>query len=263
MTRVLLDNVHFSYPVYELTGRSLKISLVRQFANKGVEKRKNGFVEVHAIRGISLDLKAGDRVGLLGHNGSGKSTLLRIFAGVAHPTSGRMLSEGRVIPLIEKGLGINPELSGYDNIELPLRLIGASSAEVQRARKSIPDFTGLGDFIHMPVRTYSEGMKARLAFAICTAIDGDILVLDEWLGAGDIDFMDRAQHRMVEVAHNSEIVILASHSLDLILNVCNKAVWIEQGCIRAQGPPASVVPMYIAAQGAGEAAHVGAKVSTG
>lgn len=243
MARVLLDDVCFRYPVYEATGRSMKMALMSQFVGGRLGVTR-GVREVEALVGVTLELQAGDRLGLIGRNGSGKSTLLRLLAGLAYPQSGRMEIEGRVIPLIVKGLGVNPELSGYDNIELPLRLLGATSQEIKLAKADIPEFTGLGNFINLPVRMYSEGMRTRLAFAICTAVAGDVLILDEWLGAGDQDFYNKAQARLAKLLENTRIVVLASHSNELIKQVCNKAAWLDRGRLVMTGYVDDVVDAY-------------------
>jgi lipopolysaccharide transport system ATP-binding protein len=243
MSHVVFENVSLRYPVYEVTGRSLKLTLMRQVVGSRIDLGI-GSVEVAALNDISFRLKPGDRLGLIGRNGSGKSTMLRLIAGLAFPSRGRVDIKGRVIPLIEKGLGINSELSGYDNIDLPLRFLGATTAEVRAARQTIPEFTGLGAFMHMPVRTYSEGMKARLAFAICTAIEGDVLVLDEWLGAGDLDFYQRAQARLNEILSRTGIVVLATHSTALMEQFCNVVAWIDRGNLVMMGTPSEVLSTY-------------------
>jgi ABC-type polysaccharide/polyol phosphate transport system ATPase subunit len=240
---VQVDRVNLSYPVYEVTGRSLKLALMRQVVGSRIDMGV-GSVEIAALNDISFELRPGDRLGLIGRNGSGKSTLLRLLARLAYPTSGRITIKGRVIPLIEKGLGINPELTGMENIELPLRLLGASTKEVRGAMETIPEFTGLGAFMRMPVRTYSEGMRARLAFAICTAIEGDVLVLDEWLGAGDIDFYERAQARLQEMLARTGIVVLATHALGLMEQLCNRVAWIDRGRLIMIGDTREVLHAY-------------------
>ncbi len=239
MASVDLRAVDFSYPVFAVTGRSLKVSLASRIRAPGA-----GVVHVHAIRNLSLQLRDGERLGLIGRNGSGKSTLLRILAGLAHPQRGMISVEGRVVPLIEKGLGINPELSGEANIELPLRLLGATDAEIVAARPWVEQFTGLKDFLKLPVRTYSEGMKARLAFALSTAIHGDILILDEWLSAGDIDFTERAEQHLTGMLDRARILVLATHSLELIRRTCTKVAWLSQGELVRLGPPEEVLAAY-------------------
>lgn len=249
MAHIILENANFHYNVYEVVGRSLKVSLLRQVVGSSVEQ-DHGKVTVHALRDVSLHFKPGDRVGLVGRNGAGKSTLLRVVAGLAHPQNGRVDIKGRVVPLIEKGLGINPELTGEHNLALPLHLLGATKEELRIALRDIPEWTGLGPFFTMPVRTYSEGMRTRLMFAISTAVNADILVLDEWLGAGDIDFAEQAEIRLRDYLRRAAIVVLASHSLDLIRQVCNVAVWMDAGRAMMVGPPEEVIAAYLAsAQG--------------
>lgn len=244
MVSVVADNISFRYPIYDVTQRSLKISLMRQVAGGRVANSSKQ-IEVQALSQLSFELREGDRLGLIGRNGSGKSTLLRVLAGLAHPQEGKLQIKGRVVPLIEKGLGIHPELSGMENIELPLRLLGATDAEVRNALGTIPEFTGLGNFIHLPVRTYSEGMRTRLSFAICTAVAGDILILDEWLGAGDIDFYERAQQRLEQFLATTRIVVVASHSNDLLRKVCNKLAWLDRGRLVMLGEPNEILNAYV------------------
>lgn len=243
LMRIVADNVSFSYPIFDIGARSLKVSLFKQMSGGSVTSRSN-VVHVDALQNLSFQLKDGDRLGLIGRNGAGKSTLLRLLAGLAHPTSGVLKANGRIIPLLHGAMGINPELSGRDNIKLPLRLLGATSREVRMALDEIPEFTGLGPFIDLPVRTYSDGMRARLSFAICTALEADILVLDEWLGAGDMDFQQKAQERLTAFVANTGVVVLASHSNDLIAAVCNQGLWLSQGRQIISGEVGLVVNAY-------------------
>lgn len=242
MAIVQLDAVSFRYPVFQVANRSLKIAVMRQMAGGRIEGQN--VLHVQALTDISFALEAGDRLGLVGRNGSGKSTLLRLLAGLAFPQQGKLSITGRVVPLIEKGMGIQAEMSGMDNIELPLRLLGATNREIEEARKEIPEFTGIGPFIDLPVRTYSEGMRARLMFAICTAIIGDVLVLDEWLGAGDMDFYQRAEARLTSMLEKTGVVVLASHSNELIRQVCNKVAWLDRGKLVMIGDPTQVLHAY-------------------
>ncbi len=240
---IRLKDVSFTYPIYGLTNRSLKVTVMRQLVGGqvAVHDRK---VIVNALRNISLSLEPGDRLGLVGANGSGKTTLLRLLAGLAHPSTGTLEIEGRVVPLIDKGLGIHPELTGSQNVELPLRLLGASDAEVREAQAEIPGWTGLGQFLHLPVRTYSEGMRARLLFAICTALHGDILILDEWLGAGDASFAANAEARLHSYLNRTQIVVCATHSMDLIRRFCTKVAWLENGELVQLGDVEEVLHAY-------------------
>lgn len=244
MASIKLEDVSFWYPVYDVTGRSLKVALMRQF--RGADAHEGGKVEVQALSDVTLDIRDGDRIGLIGRNGAGKSTLLRVLAGLVHPQRGGVKISGRVVPLITRGLGLQPELSGYRNIELPMRLLGATDAEIRRAHKEVPEWSGLGDFIHLPVRTYSDGMRARLMFAISTSVRGDILVLDEWLGAGDVDFVDKARARLEGLLEETRIVVLASHSIQIIRKICNVVCWMDRGQVVMVGPPDDVIPAYLA-----------------
>ncbi|MGE3303769.1 MAG: ABC transporter ATP-binding protein [Hyphomonadaceae bacterium] len=244
MAEVRLENVDLEYPVYEVTGRSLKVTILKHWG-EGRLNTGGGRVAVNALRNVSFALKSGDRLGLIGQNGSGKSTLLRVIAGVAHPTRGRIRISGRVVPLIDRGLGVNSELSGRDNIELPLLLLGARGEEIEAARKDILDFTGLGDFLQLPVRTYSDGMRARLAFALCTALPADVLVLDEWLSAGDAAFVAKAEERLRSYVARAGVVVLASHSLEMVRSVCNLVAWMQDGHLVRFGPPDEVIDSYL------------------
>lgn len=245
MAHIRLKDLSFTYPIYGMSNRSLKVTVMRQLVGGQVAVHDR-VVVVNALRNISFELNAGDRLGLIGANGSGKTTLLRLLAGLAQPTSGTLEIEGRVIPLIDKGLGIHPELTGAQNIELPLRLLGASTTEVKRAQEEIPDWTGLGQFLDLPVRTYSDGMRARLMFALCTALPGDVLVLDEWLGAGDASFAATAEARLASYLSRTQIVVCATHSTDLIRRFCNKVAWLENGEVVAFGEVEDVLDRYVA-----------------
>ncbi len=241
MASVKLEDASFWYPVFDVTGRSLKVSMMRQFGGGS----GSGFVEVKALSDVTLHLKDGDRIGLIGRNGAGKSTLLKVIAGLLHPQRGGLRVDGRVVPLITRGLGIHPELTGFQNIEIPMLLLGATDAEVQRAKREVPEWSGLGDFIHLPVRTYSDGMRARLLFAISTAVRGDILVMDEWLSAGDADFVEKAQERLKSLLNETKIVVLSSHSLEIIRKMCNVVCWMEGGRIVLVGDVDVVLPAYL------------------
>lgn len=241
MASVDVDNVTFSYPVYDIGGRSLKVSMMHQFGGNA----ESGVVKVRALTDVTLNLKTGDRLGLIGRNGAGKSTLLRVLAGLLHPQHGKIRIDGRVVPLIARAVGMNPELTGMQNIELPMRLLGASEKEIKQGKNEIPAWTGIGDFIHLPVRTYSDGMRARLMFAICTAVRGDVLIMDEWLSAGDAEFAAAAALRLEEMLSSTGIVVLSSHSLELVKKMCNIICWMERGQVIMVGGADVVIPAYL------------------
>lgn len=241
MASIKLEDVSFWYPVFDATGRSLKVSLMRRFSGQP----DTGKVEVRALADVSLELSNGDRLGLVGRNGAGKTSLLRVLAGLVHPQRGAVKTDGKLVAVISRGLGMHQELSGLRNIELPMRLMGATEDEIERARKEIPEWSGLGDFIHLPIRTYSQGMQARLVFAICTAVRGDILILDEWLSAGDAEFIQKARERLEDLVGTTQIVVLASHSTEIIRKTCNKVCWMEGGRVVIMGPTEPVLAAYL------------------
>jgi len=239
-----LTNVTVEFPVYNAHGRSLKRSLVSITTGGKLGLGKNDRVVVQALENINLQIEHGDRVALIGHNGAGKTTLLRVLAGVYEPTGGQIASSGKIAALSDIMLGIDMESTGHENISIRGRLLGLNRKEVELRREEIAEFSGLGEFLDMPVRTYSSGMVLRLAFAVSTSIVPDILLLDEWIGAGDATFLSKAEDRLDRLVGQTGILVLATHSLSLATRVCNKALWLEHGSIMAQGPIDEVVLAY-------------------
>jgi ABC-type polysaccharide/polyol phosphate transport system ATPase subunit len=190
---------------------------------------------VRALADVSLHLEKGDRLALIGHNGSGKSTLLRALAGIYHPTLGSIESDGKVSGIFNMSLGLRQEATGYRNLLLKGLIAGRSRRQIEAALPEIAEFTGLGPYLDMPIHTYSQGMAMRLAFAATTAFSNDILVMDEWIGAGDAGFQEKIIDRMNDFLHASTIIVLASHSTTLLRRIANKALWLEQGRIRMAG----------------------------
>jgi len=201
-------------------------------------------VIIRALEDLTLTIKDGDRVGLLGHNGAGKSTLLRLLSGVYEPSSGRAEIKGEIGSLIDVSFGIDPEASGRENIYLRGALLGLTRAEIKAKLDEIIDFSELGDFIDMPVRTYSSGMHLRLAFSVSTIIRPEILLMDEWLSVGDEGFRVRAEARMNELVESTHILVIASHSRELVRDTCNRAIWLEHGKIKMDGTPEEVTQAY-------------------
>jgi len=190
---------------------------------------------VRALDGVSFDLRTGDRLALVGHNGSGKSTLLRVLAGIYQPDRGSVSSSSHVSGIFNMSLGFRQEASGYRNLLLKGLMAGRTRAEIEAALPEIAEFTGLGPYLDMPIHTYSQGMAMRLAFASTTAFTNDILVMDEWIGAGDAGFQEKIIARMTDFLHADTIVVIASHSASLLRRLANKAIWLEQGQVRAAG----------------------------
>lgn len=220
------------FPVYGVDAKSLKKHLANITVG-GKLGQHHGSTEVTALSHLNLELKAGDRLGLIGHNGSGKTTLLRALSGAYEPDEGQIEVEGRIAALLDLGLGIDPSATGYDNIRLRGRIAGLSSKEIEVKMGEIAEFTGLGPFLAMPVKTYSAGMQARLAFAAATAVEADVLLMDEWIAVGDADFQKLAHKRLLKLVERAGILVLASHDLDLLRLYCNKVMRLEGGVASA------------------------------
>ena len=199
---------------------------------------------VRALDDVSFTLGAGDRLGLVGHNGSGKSTLLRALCGIYHPSRGSVRSDHDVSGIFNIHLGFRPEASGYRNILLKGLIAGRSHAEIAAAVPGIAEFAGLGAYLHMPMHTYSQGMAMRLAFAITTAFANHILVMDEWIGAGDVNFQDKVVERMNSFFESADICVIASHNNRLLRKITNRCMWLDSGRVRAIGPTAEVLDAY-------------------
>ena len=200
-----------------------------------------------ALKNVSFDIKAGQRVGIIGRNGSGKSTLLRVLGGIYEPTAGALSMEGRISALFNISLGLRGESTGRENITLRGLVKGLSYKEIAEKAEEIIAFAELENFIDMPLRTYSSGMAMRLSFAIATAFSPEILLLDEWIGAGDAEFREKAQKRMHSLVSQSGITVIASHNRDLLRAVCDYGLWLDQGVMRAFRPIDEVYDLYDAA----------------
>lgn len=244
MARIDLRNVCVEFPVYNVSSRSFKKNFIRLATGGNVSKDANEHFVIRSLNDITLKIEHGDRVGLIGHNGSGKSTLLRLLSRIYEPTHGNMLIEGNVSPLLDIMQGIEQEFTGYENIFIRGTILNIPREHIKKQIEEITDLTGLGDYLGMPVRTYSSGMKVRLAFAISTSIMPDILLIDEVFGAGDADFMSRARARMVSLVNQSNIVVIATHSDTLIKEFCNKALLLEGGRIKFFGPVEQALETY-------------------
>jgi ABC-type polysaccharide/polyol phosphate transport system ATPase subunit len=228
MPSIELDNVSVVFPVYSTGNRSLKNALVAATTGGRIGSDSNHVV-IQALDGVSLRFNNGDRVALIGHNGAGKTTLLRVLAGIYEPRVGTVRTQGRVTPMFDINLGIDPESTGYENIVLRGLYLGLTRAEILARRDSVAEFTELGPFLDIPVRTYSAGMQARLAFAMATCIEPEILLLDEGIGAGDASFLEKANERLDQFIKKAGILVLASHSIELVRRLCNRAVLMEHG----------------------------------
>ena len=236
MSQIELRNLGVSY-------QSQRIPTLKEWIVGKARGRVPGGVH-WVLKGVDLDIRGGESVGVIGANGAGKSTLLRIIAGILTPTTGSCLTRGRLAPLIELGTGFDAELSGRENISFNGALLGRSRQDMARRADEIIEFAGLAESIDQPLRTYSTGMIARLAFAVATTVDADIILLDEILSVGDESFREKSDQRIRGFSAAGATLVLVSHSLDAILELCDRAVWIDSGTIRAQGSPHEVVGQY-------------------
>ncbi|MDA5495948.1 ABC transporter ATP-binding protein [Yersinia intermedia] len=231
MTSLIFKNVTMSYPIYNAHSQSLRNQLVRVGTGGKIGGSRGEVVTVTALDNISFELKRGDAVGLIGHNGAGKSTLLRTMAGIYPASSGEVIRVGSVATVFELGAGMDPELSGYENIMRMLLLLGNSVASAKLKVPEIEEFSELGNFLALPVRTYSSGMTMRLMFAVATSIRPEILLIDEMFGTGDAEFQKKAETRMHDWIAGSDIFVFASHDRSLIKRLCNRVFRLEHGHI--------------------------------
>ncbi len=244
MASIVFDNVLVDFPIYNSNTRSLKNKLIQVATGGQLGSDKHGRVVVRALENISFQLKDGDRVGLLGHNGAGKSTLLRLLGGVYEPTFGKSTIIGKIGSLIDISLGIDPETTGRDNIYIRGALLGLTRSQVKVKIDEIIDFSELGDFVDMPLRTYSTGMHMRLAFSVSTIIRPEILLMDELLSVGDESFQHKVENRLNDLVSSAKILVIASHSKELLLKTCNRLIWLEHGRIKMDGTPETISSAY-------------------
>lgn len=243
MARIVLKGVTVDFQIYSAANRSLK----KQILGRRVRGRitdDEGRLVVRALNDVHLDLEKGDRLALIGRNGAGKTSLLRVLAGVYEPTRGSAEFSGKVTALFDIGLGIDPEASGLENVFLRGALLGIKKSQLSKLLPDIAEFTELGDYLHMPVRTYSTGMMLRLAFGISTAVSPEILLMDEFITVGDESFMRKAEARMRDFVDRAGIIVLASHSKEILARLCNKGLWLEAGKVRGFGPLDEILGEY-------------------
>jgi ABC-2 type transport system ATP-binding protein/lipopolysaccharide transport system ATP-binding protein len=244
MAHLRLSDVFVEFPIYQGASRSLKLSLLASSTSGNLGRDALNRVNVCALNDISFELHDGDRLGLLGANGSGKTTLLKVLAGIYRPTRGRFSASGQVSALLDASVGLNPEATGRENIILRGMYMGIHPKEMRPHVEEVAEFSDLGDYIDLPVRTYSAGMMVRLAFAASTCIQPEILLMDEWLAAGDARFLAKAQRRLEKFVRSSSIMVLASHSLDLLETWCTRGILLQHGQVRAIGDIGEVVATY-------------------
>jgi ABC-type polysaccharide/polyol phosphate transport system ATPase subunit len=244
MASINLRNVAVEFPIYQAGARSIKKMLIAGTTHGNLARDAHDRVMVRALHDISFDIENSDRIGLIGANGAGKTTLLKVLARIYKPTQGQIHISGHTTALINASVGLNQDATGRENIILRGLHMDIHPRDMRERIDQVAEFTELGSYLDMPVRTYSAGMMVRLAFAVSTCIRPEILILDEWLSAGDAQFLGKAQRRMEEFVARSSILVLASHSFELIQQWCRRAVYLKDGVIEAIGPVNEVVARY-------------------
>ena len=243
MASVLVDGVSIQFPLYHGNSRSLKKTMLAVASGRMGEDRQHRVV-VEALRDVSFSLQPGDRLALVGGNGAGKTTLLRALAGVYEPTAGRVRVQGALGALLDASLGMNPELSGRENITLRGLYNGMSKRQIALMAEDVAAFAELGEFLELPVRFYSSGMGVRLAFAMATAIRPQVLLMDEWFLAGDASFREKARERLETMVRGADILVLSTHMNDIVRSWCTRVIWLEDGRVRADGATNEVMDAF-------------------
>ncbi len=243
MARMVADDVSVDFPLYHGSSRSLKKTVFAAAAGRLGEDGQHRTV-VQALRNISFTLRSGDRLGLIGTNGAGKTTLLRTLAGIYEPVRGRVTVDGSLNALLDTQLGMNPDLTGRENILLRGLYSGLSKVQIRRLEEDVQEFAELGEFMELPVRLYSSGMVIRLGFALATAVNPQVLLMDEWFMAGDMRFISKAMGRLENVVRGAEIMVLSSHQDLAVRQWCNRVIWLDHGRVKADGPAAQVLDEY-------------------
>jgi ABC-type polysaccharide/polyol phosphate transport system ATPase subunit len=246
MAQISIEGITIEFPVFSPRARSLRAAITGQLKGTlgGVMTRRENVVTVRALDDVTLQVRDGDRIALIGGNGAGKTTLLRTIVGVYPPVAGRISVQGRVAAFTDMMLGMDMEATGWDNIIYRCVFLGLTFGQARELAPAIAEFTELGDYLDVPVRTYSQGMMLRLAFAVATSIHPDILVMDEMIGAGDASFAGRAVTRVNELLERSKILVMASQSPAILKSYCTRAVWLEHGRVRMEGTVDEVLAQY-------------------
>ena len=241
MAEIEVTNLGVQFVFYEGQSRSLKHAAFHSTVGGVIGRATSaGRTTVDALSDVSFTARDGDRIALLGHNGAGKTTLLRALAGIYHPTHGTIRKSGRCMPLLEIGLGFDGDATGYENIVLRGLVMGLSRREITTSTDQIAEFSGLGEFLNLPVRTYSTGMQLRLMFSIASAPKADIILMDEWIATGDAEFLVKANARLREMVSNSNILMIATHNLALVRSLCNRVITFDGGRIVSDEPASSL-----------------------
>jgi ABC-2 type transport system ATP-binding protein len=242
MVSIDIEGAAVDFPIFDAKSRSLKKAVLGRAGGRIGTDSKVPVIE--ALRDITVSLRRGDRVALVGHNGAGKSTLLRLMSGIYEPTRGHARVVGKVAPVFDLAVGMDPEISGFENILIRGLFLGMTRKQMESRVDDIAEFTELGDYLSMPLRTYSTGMRVRLALGVVTSIDPEILLLDEGIGAVDAEFLVKARNRLNQLVERSGILVFASHSDEFLADLCDTAIWMDQGTIREHGSLREVLHHY-------------------
>jgi ABC-type polysaccharide/polyol phosphate transport system ATPase subunit len=248
MALIAFEGIDLIYPIRtnRIPLKEVWVSALKKVFGLKIQQAPKQITQWHALKDVSFQIKEGERVGIIGHNGAGKSTLLRTIAGVYPIARGRRRVDGSVCSLFDITVGFEPEASGYENIYFRAYLQGDTPATVDHKLKDISEFCDLKEeFLKLPLRCYSTGMTMRLAFSVATASSAEILLIDEVFAAGDLAFQQKAEVRMRELMHKAKIVVMVGHNLPFLENFCSRVLWLQDGRIRADGPPQEVIPLYI------------------
>jgi ABC-2 type transport system ATP-binding protein len=239
---IATEKASVDFPIFDAKSRSLKKTVLGVVGGNIESGAKVPVIQ--ALRDVTVNLEEGARVGLVGHNGAGKSTLLRLLAGIYEPTTGTAVVRGKVAPVFDLGVGMDPEISGLENILIRGLFLGMSRKQMEKRVDDIAEFTELGDFLSMPLRTYSTGMRVRLALGVVTSIDPEILLLDEGIGAVDAAFLEKARDRLSDLVARAGLLVFASHSDEFLRELCTSAIWMEHGQVKQQGSLKEVLVAY-------------------
>ncbi|CAI3923581.1 ABC transporter ATP-binding protein [Commensalibacter communis] len=244
MPGITVKNLSISFPLYHENTRSLR-KMTHLFISGRLRQDQHKKILVQSLRDINFTLRQGDKVGLIGQNGAGKTTLLRTMTGIYEPVVGHIRVEGSISTLLDPNAGMNFGLTGRENIYLKCSINGYSKKQTQEIAESVAEFSELGAYLDLPVRTYSSGMQLRLGFGLATAIAPQILMMDEWFLTGDAGFIQKATKRIENMVQNSQILVISTHSAETIAKWCNRVLWLDQGFLKMDGTPEEVLPIYL------------------